>query len=346
MAIKMEKYFNPEFISESSYPNLFIIESCYDSICEGAFDTRTVSISERYSRSIIFEVLDNIKEALLQFVQKLLYTLTQTFVNYNKVFLRYREAVLDRFYSLTEPLIYETYEYPKSGYKYPNMIHTNGDIEKAVVKLQDDIISGKLTAEKVAYRVDTMINSFGKEVTDFPIDPLEIGESVKRNITNQYRGKMITTQLDKDSLAKFMEDLNRYKADKDDLMYLKKTIIEEYTLLKDTYKKVTSDPIKMTNNYLRNMTDPEKEALEAHEYQRFANISMEMSRLFNGYITVYQTAFNTKLNLFNERIDHERAMIVEVLSRTGVFTTLNTKRTTTTTGKIDKPIPYKPKWVH
>lgn len=343
MAILMESYFNPEYISDESYPNTFIIEDCYDTICEGTFDTRVVSISEKYSRSLIFEMLDNVKEFLLRLVQKLLNIVTSTYVNYIKVLSRYREAVLERFNTIKEPVMYETFEYPKEGTRYPYMVHSAGEIESEVIRLNNDILNGKLTADRVQMKVDTMLAKFGKDVTGFTVDPTNLSNTVKSNVTAHYRGNSTVKKLDKDTLSKFIEDVNRYKEDKADLIYLKKVITDEYALLKDTYRKVTSDPIKMTANYIRNMTDPEKEALEAHEYQRFANISLEMSRLFNGYISIYQTAFNTKLNLFNERIDNERAIIVEVLSRTGVFTTLNTKRSVT--GTLDKPIPYKPKWV-
>ena len=52
---------------------------------------------------------------------------------------------------------------------------------------------------------------------------------------------------------------------------------------------------------------------------------MEMMRLFNGYIAIYQSAFDTKLQCLNEKIESNKAMITEIITRTGVFAAINTK---------------------
>ena len=63
-----------------------------------------------------------------------------------------------------------------------------------------------------------------------------------------------------------------------------------------------------------------------------------MTRLFNGFITIYSTAFDTKLNIIQEKIEANRAVIVEMLIRTGVFTSVNTK----TPSKSHKPYVFNP----
>lgn len=319
-----------------TYDKLDIVESCMDALGSGCGEARIISTATAYTHSMFYEILENVKETLLRLVQKVLSVLNNYYLNNVKLLEKYREAVLSRLDKVKEPIKHETFEYPEVR-DYPHAIRTTTGIEKDVLKLHEEIKMGSITSEKVGSRIDKLLQSFGKEVLEVTPDPYDLRGSTKKIVEKRVRGKSITVTIDHHTLDKYIEQITTYKRDKDDIMRARKNIIDDYELLKKTYASVTKNPESFITNRIQAIADPDKEAFMANEYSRYAAIHIEMMRLFNGYIAIYQAAFDVKLQELQNKINDNKNTIVAIITQTGLFAALNTK-----TVDRNKPIPYNP----
>lgn len=319
-----------------TYEKLDIVESCIDALGSGLGEARIISTATTYTHSMFYEILENVKETLLKLVQRVLSVLNNYYLNNVKLLEKYREVILDRLDKMKEPIKHETFEYPEVR-DYPHAIRTTSGIEKDIIKLHDDIRSGNLTSEKVGSRIDKLLQFFGKEVLETAPDPFDLRSSTKKIVEKRVRGKPVTVTIDRQTLDKYIEQITTYKRDKDDIMRARKNLIDDYELLKKTYAGVTKNPTSIITNRIQAIADPDKEAFMANEYSRYAAIHVEMMRLFNGYIAIYQAAFDTKLQELQNKINDNKNTIVAIITQTGLFAALNTKST-----DKNKPIPYNP----
>ena len=285
---------------------------------------------------MFYEILENVKETLLKFIQKVLSVLNNYYLNNVKLLEKYREIILDRLTKVKDPIKHETFEYPEVR-DYPHAIRTTSGVEKDIIKLHDDIRSKNLTSEKVRSYIDRLLQSFGKEVLETTPDPYDLRSSTKRIVEKRIRGKSVTVTIDRYTLDKYIEQITTYKRDKDDIIRVRKNLIDDYNLLKKTYADVTKNPTGIITNRIQAIADPDKEAFMVNEYSRYAAIHVEMMRLFNGYIAIYQSAFETKLQELQNKINDNKNTIIAIITQTGLFAALNTKST-----DENKPIPYNP----
>ncbi|MCM1231729.1 MAG: hypothetical protein NC311_05770 [Muribaculaceae bacterium] len=324
-----------DLMTESVFNKVMIFESCIDALGSGDAVPDIVSTSTAYTYSIVMEVLDNAKEVLLKLIQKVLSVLNNYYLNNVKLIDKYREVILDRLPTKGPIILHETYEYPAMK-DYPKALKSTISAEKDILRLHSDLIADPGLA--VGYQVDKLLQRFGKEVLGMEPDPDDLKGSTADIVRATMRGEMTKVQIDRKTLNSYIDQISSYKADKEDLMRTKKSVVDDYEALKRTYAKVTKDPMSLARNRIEQMAHPEKEALLSHEYQRFANIHMEMMRLFNGYITIYKVAFDTKLDEIMQKVEDRKNVITEIITRTGLFAALNTKNP----AKDGKPIPYKP----
>ena len=332
--------FDDNLVLVETYQKVDIVEDCIEALREGVGDYRVITTAASTTHSMFYEILENVKEALVQLSQKVLSALNNYLLNNVKIIDKYRELILDRLpRNGRPPIVHETYEYPECP-DYPKSIKSTVSAVRDVQRLQNDILTGSYGPNYIATKVDQLLEEFGKDVLGMRPDPLNLKESTKKIVLDKVRGGAITVALTRETFGKFIDQVTSYKKDKDDIIRTRKNVLEDYETLKRTYSDVTKDALGLAKSrgQIRTMADPDREAFIAAEYQRYADIHVEMMRLFNGYIAIYQAAFDTKLSELNNKINDNRNLINTVMVQTGVFAALNTKNP----DKNRKPIPYDP----
>lgn len=319
-----EKYYSPQ-----TYMSLSVIESCDQALSEGASDTRVIDTVLSYTQSTTLEILENVKEALLQLCSLVLSALNNFILNNAKYIDRYREFLKERVQKLDPPFIYEGYDY-KIVKDYPHVVKSAVEVESKVIELQSHIRSDKWTDAQIMLSVDHILEWFSSRVLDEECDPDRIKPSVKEIVTRRIRGEKATPRgLDARNIDKFIDEIKLYRDHMNDIKKTKANILADYELLKWVYKKAIVPPPEVQNyqnNRLASIYDPEYVAFLIHEKDRFMDINTQMSRMLNGFIQIYEVAFDTKLNLLKERVDFNRTIITELLKRIQLTPLINAKR--------------------
>lgn len=333
-------YMPEHLLLESSYAKMAVIDSCYESINEDLGNQFVVSKASSYTQSMIFEILDNVKNSLVKLCQQVLSYLNNYILNTANLADKYRNLIIERYDKLEAPLMYKTYTYPKlKGNSYPNVIKSSTDLENQIREMQETIVSKHLTAEQSGELVDKMLVKFSKDVIGSPVSVFDLRQSAREIVYDHIRGRARAIRLDKGDLDEFITEIRTYKEMKDEIIRTRNDTIKYYEMLKRVYSGAMIEPLaKAEGLNIKSLRDPEAEDLKATDYQRFANINLQMTRLFNGYITIYSEAYNAKINVLKEKIDANRAIIVELLTRTGVFAAINTK----SPSKTRKPYTFDP----
>ena len=327
-----------EFATGSMYQQLDVIESVMQAIDEGVHDTRTITTASSYTQSVYLELLDNVKNALLKLAQQALSALNSYYMNNAKLCQKYRNVIAKGLEKTKVPVTHDTYEYPDSK-GYPRAMRS-ASVENEVTRLQQDIRNSRYTSEEVAYRIDQMIEDFGRRVLDHSPDPWELKNSVKDIVTRKSRGKQTTIVIDVNTLDEWIKSITEYRKDRDDLQAMKKDLMEDYEILKKSIGSATKpDRMLPGRSSLQRAYDPDAEAFYQHEYTRFSDIHTEMMRLFKSYIEIYKVAFSTKISLLDEKINDQRNTLNEVMIRAGALAAINSKSPVMTG---NKPIPYNP----
>lgn len=330
--------FDESLLTESSYEKLAVLESCDAALNEGIFDNRIVTTAASYTYSMIIELLENAKNTLLKLCSVVLSYLNNYILNSAKLVDKYRELLKDRVSKLSEPFSYSYYEYPDSKH-YPVVIAVSGSMRDTIAKLQDTIKTKKWTADRVENAVNDLLQDFGRKTVGESVDIWDIKASVTEAVTKHVRGKLDIRILTKDDIDQFANDMKQYRPLVDEIKRTKSDVEKDYKELRVLYEGALKVPTEIKSiTKMQTAFDPQLSAMKAKETQRFSDINVQMSRLFNGFITIYNTAFNTKLNLIQERIDINRAVINELLRRTGVIAAL----ATTTPDRYRKPFKYEP----
>lgn len=336
--VALESVLNTKYFSETSYEALAIIESCQLALTEGINDTRVIDTATTYTHSLVMEILENVKERLLKLCSTVLSLLNNYILNNAKLIEKYQEFLKSRLDKLDKPFTYVYFEYPDVK-NYPIVLQSSSGIEGDVKKLQTAIKEQGWTSDKVYNAVDDMLSEFASKTIGEDIDPGELKDSVRNAVSDKIKGKQITKNLTKDDINNFISEIKLYKPHLDDIKRTKKNIITDYELLKRAYKRAIQmpDEYKMVDRF-QSIYDPDKAAFETNERARFLDINTQMTRLFNGFISIYDVAFDTKLKCLQERVELNRSIILELMIRTGAISTLNTK----STDRDGKPFKYEP----
>lgn len=327
-----------QYLTESSYEKLAIIDECYSQLNEDLGSQFTVTMSLSYTKSMVYEILENIKNTLMKLYQHLIMVLNNYIFNSANLVDKYRNLIIDRFDKLQEPFVYETYQYTGLYDKnYPRKINTS-TLEKEITELQTSTISDGLSVTEVSNRVDKLLREFSDQVIGDRVKTDQLKVSVQKIVHTHIEGREQRKVLKKEDLNKFIDELKQYKTMKDEINRTKTELLTDYETLKRVYSnKMKSEEAKSVG--LKSLKDPEVANLDAAEYQRFGDINMNMTRLFNGYLTIYSETYNTKLLILKNKIDANRNVINELMARTGVLATLNTK----TPSQRKKPLSFDPK---
>ena len=204
--------------------------------------------------------------------------------------------------------------------------------------MQTSTISDGLSATEVSNRVDKLLREFSDQVIGDRVKTDQLKTSVQKIVHTHIEGREQRKVLKKEDLNKFIDELKQYKTMKDEINRTKTELLTDYETLKRVYSnKMKSEEAKSVG--LKSLKDPEVANLDAAEYQRFGDINMNMTRLFNGYLTIYSETYNTKLLILKNKIDANRNVINELMARTGVLAALNIK----TPSQRKKPLSFDPK---
>lgn len=327
MIMSVINILDKRFLSEASYEKLDVIDSCYDAVDEGVNDLRVIDTANTYTYSLIIEILDNVKEQLLKLCEMVLSAVNKFILRSGKMLDKYRELLEDRVSKLKQPFVYKYFEYPESK-DYPKVLSTSSGIEKDIQDMQKAIVQYNWTSEKVYNAVDLMLSDFAEKTIGEAIDLDATGlrADVSNVVTNKIRGSEITKRLKHEDIDKFISEIRMYKPHVDDIKRTKKNILADYELLKKTYSRAIKTPENIrTLDRIQAIHDPDGYAFEMQERVRYSDINVQMMRLFNGFITIYDAAFNTKLKCLQERIDINMGIITELMTVTNLGPLLNTK---------------------
>lgn len=310
-------------IDANGYQRLDILESSMDAIREGVDNNFVLKTQTSYAYSMIDELLNNVKKILLELLRQALSLLNNLYSNNIRLMEKYKDILIDRLKTLDDPVFHDTYVYPKCD-DYPIVIKT-GMLEKEIKGLQNMAVDPTVQSDRVGRRVDEMLLSFGKSVTKETIDPYNLVDSTAKAVRKKTQGKKKRILIGPSELEQYVQEIKTYKSDREELVKARKAILEEYEALKSLHTKATENPVAVMKNTVRYQVSPDKEEFLAQEYNRYADIHTELLRLFNGYITIYRVAFDTKINCILERYNDHKAFITKLFTVTGIFSALNTK---------------------
>lgn len=325
MIISPYQYLEEAYLLPESYSKIDVINSCNQAIDEGVASDTIISMASSYTFNLVAEMLDNVKEALLAIYTKLLSYFNNYILNSVNLASKYRELIIDRYKILKKPVIFKTYEYTKLYDKnYPNLKMDITKLETQISEFQDSVISNNLSSDDVELWVDTMLLEFGGDVLDISVDTYELKDSVKLGTRQTIQGREIIKNLQPDDLSKFIDEICGYKKLKESIIRTKKEILSEYERLRSVYKKAMKKK-EAESVGIDSIYNPEFTRFKTADSMRFANINMGMTRLFNGFITIYSESFNTKLACLQEKIDQNRDVIVRMMSETSILAAANPK---------------------
>lgn len=322
-----------------TYEKLDIIEGCMTALHESVRDGRIISIARSYTQSTYFELLDNVKNALAKLVSRVLSVLNNYYMNNVKLLQKYRNLVVEQLRKPHSPIYHDSFVYPDSK-DYPRSVRSSAYLTREIENLHKQILSGDriMSSQDVSNRVNRMLEMFGKQVLDTTIRTYDLKGSVSKAVELRVRGNSVSYEITEETVDRLIKEISDYHRERDDILRLQRTMTEDYEFLKSTYKSVTSHPEQLARNTPRYLHDPDREEFIARETSRYADIHVEMMRLFNGFLTIYQTAFETKLRLLDAKYNDSRNTLNVLFTNTNVLATINVKPNTGT----EKPIPFMP----
>lgn len=321
-----ENIISNELLPENGVYTLSVLESCYDCINEGTTDLTVIKMSSTYTHSLMMEILENVKETLLKLYQQVLSVLNNYILNSVNLATKYRKILISRFESLKTSFPYKYYSY--SGLSnYPvDVRDTVSYVERPVNELIEYGLSKDFNEDTMRLKVHDYIASFSNAVIGLEADPENLKDSVEKLCYMQMRGAEVTKILNASDLNKFIDDIGNYKNDRKELNATKASIIKHYDILKRSF----SDSFKTSfkddgSRSVYRTKDPEKAILLNNQVQQYSKANIRMTELFNGYIIIYNTAFNTKLKIIQDRVDINRNILVELMRKTNILTYVNLK---------------------
>lgn len=325
MIISPYQYLEEAYLLPESYSKIDVINSCNQAIDEGVASDTIISMASSYTFNLVAEMLDNVKEALLAIYTKLLSYFNNYILNSVNLASKYRELIIDRYKTLKKTVVFKTYEYTKLYDKnYPNLKMDMTKLETRISEFQDSVISNNLGSDDVESWVDKMLLEFGSSVLNISVDTYDLKSSVKSGTRQMIQGREVIKNLQPDDLSKFIDEICGYKKLKDSITRTKKEILSEYERLRSVYTK-TMKKKEAESVGIDSIRNPEFSRFKTADSMRFANINMGMTRIFNGFITIYSESFNTKLGCLQEKIDQNRDVIVRMMSETSIFAAVNPK---------------------
>lgn len=292
-----------------------------------------LGIADTYSQSIIYDLLENVRTFLLKLYQSVLTVLNTYILNHAKLFEKYQDLILERFDKIDGSIRYYTYSY-SDLYTYPKDLRSEGKAEKAaeeIIKLGED---PNTNPDDLEHAVNEKIREFSYAMIGTKIDPYNLKEHIRSVCYAKMQGEKYVERLTKENLKQFIQEIREYKTVKSELRNLKTEIDHYYRTLKRNYASSFSMATGPSGELVR-LKDPNKAELLDRQVVQFSTAKIQLNRLFNGYITLYSGCFNAKLDIIQQRININKAVIVAVMTRTNVLYAVSGKPTGNNISKYD-----------
>lgn len=306
-----------------------VLAECQSAIQEGIMDELLLETQASYTSSLILEVLENIKSILLSLIEKIISILNNYILNNVKIADKYEDLIFARYRKLKDPIEYRTYEFVDL-YTYPihyksisfDMVERTREI--ATYALSLDNYNDNVLVEKV----NRAIEDFSVAVISEPTDPYNVAETTREICFDIMRGREQIKRLTIQDLSDFFVEIRQYSKIKSEIHKTRNEVETYYrNLKKQTLSNFKLKPLYDENNLMINkLTRSRSKSQEPITQDRFQQISFgdsEMKRLFDAFLTIYNNAFTIKLQLIKAKIELNKNLISEVLTRTSLFAAAN-----------------------
>lgn len=320
------------FIDENVYIHIDILQSCYDAIDEGVIDPSIVDIARNNSTSMIASYLDRSFYLLDKFYESFIVYLNNFILNYAKLAEKYKSTIIDMYSKISEPVVYNTYTYPKQRDKYPRPLNINAKWYQLVADAKLFDTDDTQEKQDVNLYFNVKVNNALQEFTQsylgkkLNVNKLEQETKTYTNIT--LKGPQKTIGLTEANVSDIINNIvSNAKDTQKELKSVKAAYTKDYKTLQEVLGLTDNKKIPF-GKALDMITKPQQYAFEKEELKRFSNINMEINRLLTGLVTVYSTVFSTKLTVMRERIDMDRVVLVALLQAAGSFAAINNKTAT------------------
>ena len=322
MLVSPSKYLIEQVSSPDDFQTLDLIDSCYNAISEGVYDPFVISTATSSTNKYLLEFLDRIYAALMDICGRVLNYLNNYFMNSARLADKYRKLIIQRYDKLDAPILYKTHLYPGLYDKhYPEVIST-GELVDELESFQNKIFDNDMSYDSIKDEIEFRVSAFAVDSIGAKIDMYSLQTEVEAVVRKKVQGMETIKRLNKSDLEKLIDELNRYKDMKNAILSTKKSVEAEYKALKSAMMVSMRDKIKQVSN-INNISNPDAEALKNAEYTRFANINTAVSQMYSAFTTIYNVAFNTKIRCLSEKVDENKAIINELLTKTSVFAAAN-----------------------
>lgn len=316
-----------DYIDATMTNNLMLVETCSTAIAEGVIDPSVVDISRKNTMSVIFRFLDQCYTFLKKLAEQVLIVLNNYIINSANLVDKYRNIIKEKYRSLDTPMLIHTYEFPHLfDTNYPNIID-QGKLHPKLDELLTNIRENRLSGNEVTYEVDDAIMDISNQILGSMVDPNDITNSTKDIVTRYISGQNRVVRITEKDLDKFINEIKDYKKMKETIQKTRNNVIKDYNTLMKLYGKVDHEQIGSAS--IQGMKTPQIQQLQVEDYKRFNDINLEMSRLLSGIITIYNTGYNTKLEILKKKIEYDRKVLTALMVNTGTFAAINTKNPTT-----------------
>lgn len=303
--------------------NLLVAETCTIAITEGVTDPSVVDISRKNTMSVLFSFLNQCYELLKTLAERVLIALNNYIMNSANLVDKYRNIIKEKYRSLDTPMLIHTYEFPHLyDNNYPIIID-QGKLHPKLDNLLAMIRTDKLSDNEVTYEVDDLIMEISNRIIGAIVDPNNIKESTIDIVTRHISGQNRVIRITEKDLDKFIDEIKDYKKMKEVINKTRNNIKKDYNTLMKLYGKVDQEQIGSVN--IQGLKTPQIQLLQAEDYARFNDINLEMSRLLSGIITIYNTGYDTKLNILKKKIEYDRKILTALMVNTGTFAAINAK---------------------
>lgn len=304
----------------NDFDRIDLLESCYMALDEGAGDdTRyVITTANRYTYSTMVEYLERAKK----FLDSMCETLLIYFNNYvlNKVTMleRYGEVIADQYKKLDDPITYKTYRYEHLfDSKFPRIYSPRETLDYMKVNAASDTASLRVM-------VDDLISKFGEEVTGGVVDPYAIADSVNDVMRAELQGREVVKVLTPDQVALKFRSLVGIKSMRRRIGMIKAAVNDMYEHLRtevvEELQQVGND---MSPWKVEEIRDPRLRKFNVTDQERFGTINVETTRLVDGFIKIYASAYRTTMEVYSEKIAEDTNLINEILVKTKLFTAVN-----------------------
>lgn len=311
---------------------LLLVETCNTAFSEGVTDPSLVDISRKNAMSVIFQFLDQCYTILKKLAEQVLIILNNYILNSANLVDKYRSIIKEKYKSLSSPMLIHTYEFSHLYDNYPNIID-QGKLHPKLDALLSNIKYNNLSAGEATYEVDDTLMDISTQIIGSSVDPSDISGTTCTIVTQYISGQNRVIRITDKDLDKFIDEIKDYHKMRDSIKKTQANVKKDYTTLTKLYGKVSQEQI--STNGIQDMKAPQTQRLEAGEYKRFNDINLEMSRLLSGIITIYNTSYNTKLEILKKKIEYDRKVLSALMVNTGTFAAINAKNPTVNSKPYD-----------